>query len=200
MIEKVALRKNIRELFVKLSHDELQMKSRALSKQLTIFLTDYLPSVHSLSNDFIFGAYAPMSDEAQWHLEFNLQKSVQDTFSLRTCFPAMAGDEMRFFRCPFERLEWRKDFAFSILCPPRECPQVEPPVLLIPGRAFSFKGDRMGRGKAYYDKYLSNYKGIKIGICLEMQLFDVVPVSESDCPVDYIITESRVIDASKQHK
>ncbi len=200
MEEKKILRQHIRGLFAKLSTEDLEQKSHELSTRLQRFLSTLSSPPYFLSNDFIFGAYAPMSDEAQWHVGFPLQKSVQDTFSDRTCFPAMDGEYMRFYQCAYNDLELRKDFFFPILCPPKECPQVEPPVLLIPGRAFSMSGQRLGRGKAYYDNYLRNYKGIKIGICLEMQLVSEVPVSDHDCPVDFVVTEFRLIDATKQHK
>lgn len=197
--DKKQWRRKIGDLFASTSAFELEQRSRRLSERLRQFL-ELLPErspTFFLSKDFIFGAYAPMSDEVQWHLSF---LSSEKTMEERTSFPAMDGEDMRFYRCAYQKLEWRKDFHFSILCPPRECPQVEPPVLLIPGRAFSLKGDRLGRGKAYYDKYLRNYKGIKIGLCFEMQLFAEIPVGNHDCPVDYVVTEDRIIEAHQQTK
>lgn len=65
-------------------------------------------------------------------------------------------------------------------------------VAIIPGIAFTKKGDRLGFGKGYYDKFLSEFKGIKIGVCYEFQLLDKLPVSEHDINMDIIVTEKRI--------
>ncbi len=54
--------------------------------------------------------------------------------------------------------------------------------------AFDRKGNRLGRGKGYYDKtipLLTN--AVKVGVAYEFQLIDSVPVSEHDKPVDLVI-------------
>lgn len=65
-------------------------------------------------------------------------------------------------------------------------------VAIIPGIAFTPSGGRLGFGKGYYDKFLSEFKGIKIGICYEFQLLDKLPLSEHDINMDIIITEKRI--------
>jgi 5-formyltetrahydrofolate cyclo-ligase len=41
----------------------------------------------------------------------------------------------------------KKDFGFEILGPPSESPEVIPGVILVPGLAFTERGERLGRGK-----------------------------------------------------
>lgn len=65
-------------------------------------------------------------------------------------------------------------------------------IALIPGIAFSKNGDRLGFGKGYYDKFLSDFKGIKIGLCYDFQICDEIPVSSHDIKMDAIITEKRI--------
>jgi 5-formyltetrahydrofolate cyclo-ligase len=60
---------------------------------------------------------------------------------------------------------------------------------LVPGIAFGRGGERLGRGGGFFDRYLANYSGVKIGLCFEIQLEDDLPMQEHDCWMDYVITE-----------
>lgn len=69
-------------------------------------------------------------------------------------------------------------------------------LFLLPGLAFSNKGDRLGRGKGYYDKFLYNWlkkynknNNIFIGWCYNFQVIDSIPCETTDIKVDYICTE-----------
>lgn len=63
---------------------------------------------------------------------------------------------------------------------------------IIPGLAFSESGDRIGFGMGYYDRFLQEYSGIKIGICYDFQIFDSLPAEKQDIKMDIIITEKRI--------
>lgn len=165
--------------------EELHSLSLDLSHNLRTLL---LSGSFKSSEHFIFGAFAPMRDEVRWDLALS-------DLSDRMSFPGIAEGEMAFFHTPMDELELVSDFGFEILCPEKSAPIVVPEVLIVPGRAFSPKGDRLGRGKGYYDKYLHHFGGLKIGVCLEAQLVEDVPVDSHDQPVDYIVTEKRVICA-----
>ena len=60
-------------------------------------------------------------------------------------------------------------------------------LILVPGVAFDIENNRLGRGKAYYDKFLPQTKAIKIGVCFDFQLFDTVPSSNLDIKMDDVI-------------
>ncbi len=62
-------------------------------------------------------------------------------------------------------------------------------VAVIPGMAFDAKGNRLGRGKGFYDRLLAKMQNTyKIGICFSFQKTDAVPVNENDARMDEIIT------------
>ena len=61
-------------------------------------------------------------------------------------------------------------------------------VIIVPGRAFDFHNHRLGRGKAYYDKFLKTTSACKLGVCLSFQLFDHIPVVESDVHMDKVLS------------
>ena len=75
-------------------------------------------------------------------------------------------------------------------------------VAIIPGVAFDRNGNRLGRGKGYYDRFLSHFPGIKIGICADFRLVDAIPAEAHDVKMDYVITPSTTIlnnDCNKRH-
>lgn len=60
-------------------------------------------------------------------------------------------------------------------------------LIIVPGVAFDKDNNRMGRGKAYYDKLLRESKAHKIGICFPFQLFPSVPHDHMDVKMDEVI-------------
>ncbi len=66
-------------------------------------------------------------------------------------------------------------------------------LMIIPAVAFDRKGNRLGRGKGFYDILLANSKATKIGVGYEFQLFDTIPSEPHDVAMDMIITQKTVI-------
>ena len=61
-------------------------------------------------------------------------------------------------------------------------------VAIVPGMAFDAEGHRLGRGKGYYDRFLSRVPHLyKIGLCFSWQLVDHVPYDEHDIKMDEVI-------------
>ncbi len=118
--------------------------------------------------------------------------------------PRMDGDGLSFF--PIESSSGPFDVGpYGIREPPATRPPAwpgsaidVPAIILVPGLAFSPEGTRLGRGKGYYDRFLSsllsNYvtrrNGIKIvGICAPERVRAYVPSEPHDIPVDCLWTE-----------
>jgi 5-formyltetrahydrofolate cyclo-ligase len=72
-------------------------------------------------------------------------------------------------------------------------------LIFVPGIAFDREGNRLGRGRGWYDRMLRCIDGnaIAIGLAYEFQLFDRVPVEPWDQSVRYIITENGIIDCEE---
>ncbi len=72
-------------------------------------------------------------------------------------------------------------------------------IMVVPGLAFDAKGNRLGMGKGYYDRYLGG-DGLKprvlVGLCFDSQVVEGVPVEKHDVAVNIIITNNRVIRCS----
>ncbi|XP_045216404.2 5-formyltetrahydrofolate cyclo-ligase-like [Mercenaria mercenaria] len=66
-------------------------------------------------------------------------------------------------------------------------------LILMPGLGFTLTGDRIGRGKGYYDTYLQKCrdKGFHpktIALAYKQQICDSIPVTESDMKVDFVLS------------
>jgi len=65
-------------------------------------------------------------------------------------------------------------------------------VAVVPGMAFDREGHRLGRGKGYYDRFLSRIPNIyKIGVCFPFQLIDNIPFEPTDILVDEVLSDLR---------
>lgn len=65
-------------------------------------------------------------------------------------------------------------------------------VIVVPLVAFDSKGNRMGHGKGYYDRYLKQTNALKIGVGFECQKVIALPCEEHDIALDYIISEKQI--------
>ncbi len=62
-------------------------------------------------------------------------------------------------------------------------------LVIVPGVAFDRQGNRLGRGKGYYDRLLPRLtQARKLGICFPYQLVNDIPTDAHDIRMDEIIT------------
>jgi 5-formyltetrahydrofolate cyclo-ligase len=68
-------------------------------------------------------------------------------------------------------------------------------LVLVPGLAFDFSGNRLGRGRGYYDNFLEKCGNntFLLGIAYDFQIFDAIPAEAHDKKVNGIITEKRLL-------
>lgn len=64
-------------------------------------------------------------------------------------------------------------------------------LIMVPGVAFDRHGNRMGRGRGFYDRMLkSTPNAVKIGVAFDFQVIDEIPVEPHDVKMDCVISES----------
>jgi len=68
-------------------------------------------------------------------------------------------------------------------------------LVVTPALGFDKKGNRLGRGGAYYDRFFANtqLKASRCGFGFNEQLVETIPVAEHDEPVDILVTEKEII-------
>lgn len=64
-------------------------------------------------------------------------------------------------------------------------------LILVPGAGFSSKGYRMGRGAGFYDRFLIQTCGFRLGITCDALLREAIPANEYDQTVEALVTETK---------
>lgn len=122
--------------------------------------------------------------------------------------PAVEGREIRFFRVFSTGGPWRSG-SFGLREPdsrrPEDCLGWEdfPALIVVPGLAFDRKGNRLGKGGGYYDRFFAGLDApentarispsgerayFSLGFCLETQILPRIPVEAGDKAVDAVCT------------
>ncbi|MDR2150283.1 MAG: 5-formyltetrahydrofolate cyclo-ligase [Spirochaetaceae bacterium] len=106
--------------------------------------------------------------------------------------PRIADRQLDFRRIDDIRGPWsngsygiREPFASCI----RLCPSDFPALVVMPGLAFDRKGNRLGRGKGYYDTFCAKLEDLHreyraVGFCLSTQIVPYIPTEAHDKAVD----------------
>ena len=63
-------------------------------------------------------------------------------------------------------------------------------VVIVPGLAFTLRGDRLGQGGGWYDRFLAGLRpdAVTIGVGFREQLVDHLPVEPHDIRLDHVVT------------
>lgn len=89
--------------------------------------------------------------------------------------------------------------AFSIMEPTGgDCRNIsEMDLIIVPAVAFDRSGNRLGRGKGFYDRLLENAGCMKIGVAYQCQLLRQLPAEPHDIPMDIIVTDREILRITK---
>jgi 5-formyltetrahydrofolate cyclo-ligase len=71
-------------------------------------------------------------------------------------------------------------------------------LVVVPGIAFDLQGNRLGRGRGFYDRLLEKASGVKCGVGYGFQLLEKIPNEPHDAKVDFIFTPERCLKAAKK--
>lgn len=126
--------------------------------------------------------YSSLPDEVQtqaflekWHLKKQI------------ILPTVVGDDI----IP---VAYGADTSFAVgdfnILEPQDKPYTgDYDLIVVPGVAFDRQGNRIGRGRGYYDRFLCQHLNVKrIGICFDFQLVDEVPTEPLDIRMDEVIS------------
>jgi 5-formyltetrahydrofolate cyclo-ligase len=67
-------------------------------------------------------------------------------------------------------------------------------MVIVPGLAFDTRGNRLGKGAGFYDRFLreNGFTGIKAGLCFHEQVVEEIPSEPHDVPLDLLVTDQGV--------
>ena len=112
-------------------------------------------------------------------------------------FPICGGENMEFYAVDTLGALSEAD-AFGIPIPKaderrRITPDADT-LVLVPGLAFDEKGNRIGYGKGYYDRYLHRFPAPTVlGVTFAETLLAHIPTENTDIPAAYLATENGII-------
>ncbi len=175
-MNKTELRRQIREKKRAMTREQILLASQRLQEQFC-----QLPEYRNARA--IYG-YMPYNQEVR--TVPILEKALQD--GKRVAVPKVYGDTMKFI--------WLSDLSavepsdFGIPEPIADGPEADDPkaLVLMPGLAFTEKGDRIGYGGGFYDQFLSQEREHPtIALCYDFQIVDSLPTEDFDIPVDLVL-------------
>jgi len=142
-------------------------------------------------------AYVPMEDEIRLYplLEDCLRKGK------KLAIPLITGKGRMEAVC-VPSMESLVKGAFGILTVREEdrrlLPAEEIDCVIVPGAGFTRKGERLGLGGGYYDRFLGRCpKAVRIAPAFSFQVEEKLPVEPHDAKVDIIVTEQECITIEK---
>ena len=175
MSDKSVVRSEVRARLSVLGADEKRLRSQ--------YICDEVKKHLAVSGARVVALFSPLGYEPDiWPLVESLVGTVS------VVLPRVEGDIMNFY---FYDRNSMAVGSFGINEPQSgvKVEACEIDAVVVPGLAFTVDGARMGRGKGFYDKYLSqsDFSALKIGVCYHEQIIPHIPTEPHDVPMDVVI-------------
>lgn len=106
-----------------------------------------------------------------------------------------SGNIMHFYR--ISDIECLETGRFGISEPRADCECCDDfrnAVCLVPALSYDKDGFRLGFGKGFYDRFLSDFSGVRIGLCYESCVCDKLIHDPHDQSVDILFTDKTIYD------
>ena len=141
--------------------------------------------------------FMPMNDEVD--VIPLMKQALKDKKKVAVPKMAKSGNDMDFYLIDDFDGDFTSDNKYNIREPSESCTKLSPDqipsdaLIFVPGLVFNLEGARLGRGKGYYDKYLSRVpdcdKRIVCGVCFTICVTKAVPIEKNDVRVNYLLNE-----------
>ncbi len=172
-IKKITLRQLIRQRKKMYLKEQLDKKSQKVCEKLKQII-EQEKYMHIM-------LYYPLPDEVD---VCPLFAEIQKDRCL--LLPTVVGDDI--IPVTFNQDSTFKEGAFHILEPENETYTGQIDLILVPGMAFDKNGNRLGRGKGFYDRFLQKQPHAqKIGVCFDFQIVENIPAEDFDQKVNFVI-------------
>ena len=175
-MDKIQLRKAVKAQVALLSKEQRATESRVVFRRI-----ENSDIFKQSSNVMLF---ASLPDELPTHRVIERWARAKNVF-----LPRVKGDDLEIIKFEPGSL---KQGSFDILEPVGD-DIVDPSVLdlvIVPGVAFDRHGNRLGRGKGFYDRFLARTQAVTIAVCFDCQLVDYMPTEPHDLPAQHLVTKS----------
>lgn len=171
ILTKAEQRKIVREKLNNMSYFDRSFKSQMI-------VSDIINS-KLINNHSHILLYKALITEVNidWLLEFTM------TYGKQCYLPRVNGDEIELVKYPCKLQKG----AFGVLEPIGEAVSTHIDLCIVPVLAVDNNGNRLGKGKGYYDRFLSKYPNCeKVAVAFKEQVLDSVVTDEHDIKMDRI--------------
>jgi 5-formyltetrahydrofolate cyclo-ligase len=183
MDSKEVIRKSLLTVLRTLTYYEVKEKSDLIIERVWSYIQ------HCKCTDIF--SYFP---NGKWEVDVKplLYKAVGE--GIRVWLPRIDGANLVWHKVSEERISSLKENKWGILEPlpewePQRLEACSGSVCIVPGIAFDRCGNRIGRGKGYFDRFLRKSRCYAIGGCFTFQIVQMCPSEVWDIKMDRIITE-----------
>ena len=184
MTDKKQLRKHFTEIrkAEKSRDKDIRIAERLLSHE----------RVMSADTILIYASFGSEIDT--WELADKLLQAEK-----KIAFPRCGKDGAMTFHLveSIEKLRSGSTGKYGIYEPDSSLPEpviTDRTICIVPGLAFTGKGERLGYGGGYYDRFLSQHTEIfTVAAAYEAMITDSLPVQEHDVKIKNIVTEERMV-------
>ena len=146
-------------------------------------LTEQLAAIFSSSGAKTIASYVPLANEPDVS-EFN-RLAAQ---SANLVLPRIMGDSLEF--ASGEQVQG----PFGIDQPSGEAIELASiELMLVPALAVDEKGNRLGKGKGFYDRVLGSFGGLSVAVVFDSEVTETVPSEPHDQRVAMIATPLRTV-------
>lgn len=175
MTDKSDIRKEVRRRIAELPQEQRQSQAAEIFARIE--------STVRFARARCIALYASLPDEVPTRAVVERWAAAK-----RVVLPRVEGEIMRFYDYDPQAMS-RGSFGIDEPAATGECLPEQIDMIIIPARAFTRSGVRLGRGKGFYDRYMSqpDFRAYKVGVAFSCQIFDVLPFENHDIKADEVI-------------
>ena len=166
--------------------------ARAQKEILDKILFEKIISLKEFCEANIILAYYPINDEINTVpiIEYALREGKHVALPISSTI-----DYTLTFRL-ISSLDELKNGAYSIPEPTEDAEifnNETKALCIVPGLSFDRSGNRLGYGKGFYDRFLSEFNGTTVGLCYSEFLLDKLPTDKNDRTVDIVVSDTEEV-------
>jgi len=175
---------------------KIEIRNQSFRLRKTLSITKYYRSF-SIMKNFVkyfklnckdpIGCYWPTNSEIDTRplISYLIEKKIP------IALPVIDDSNMLFKKWdPLDQLHYSK---YKFYSPSTKSKTVTPKIIITPALAVDYKGNRIGYGKGFYDRYYKNNKSsIYIGYIYTEQSFKALPFQKHDLKLNAIVTDTLV--------
>ena len=188
----IKINKELRLEYKKIRDDLSSEQHLLLSQHISKQLKALLESDFKRAN--IFLCFYPFKNEVSL-LDF-YQHLLDEGMKLYFPVSDSVKHELKFYRVSDLTKDFHKGFR-DIMEPNEDLPVLtsfDNVISITPGLIFDESCNRCGYGAGFYDRFFAKHESVhKIGVCFERQMVNKLDINEWDIPLDYIVTDKRLI-------